>query len=341
MSAGFAAIEPSDEAARRRRRRNPFSALRSRIHGWAMDRLPFSDTITLTQNNIYIMPSRAGAMLALTLAVLLVASINYQLNLGYLLTFLLAGSAAVGMHIGHSTLRALKMGLTAPGPQFAGASAAFDVTLTNERRSVRYAIGLAVLDEALAGHWAWTDVPAQGSCTVRIAFQPRRRGWHRLPALNAETRYPLGTFRVWTVWRPASRILIYPAPEPDAPPLPPGQPRAATSAARKRTSASGEFDGARAYQRGDPWKRVIWKKSASTGELVARDASQSQREELWLDFRQTGVAGTEPRLSRLCAWVLRAEALGIDYGLRLPHAVVAPGCGAAHQRRCLEELARC
>ena len=34
-------------------------------------------------------------MLGATLLVLLVGSINYQLNLGYLLTFLLAGSALV------------------------------------------------------------------------------------------------------------------------------------------------------------------------------------------------------------------------------------------------------
>jgi hypothetical protein len=46
-------------------------------------------------------------MLGATLLVLLVASINYQLNLGYLLTFLLAGSALVGMHVCHATLRGL------------------------------------------------------------------------------------------------------------------------------------------------------------------------------------------------------------------------------------------
>ena len=60
-------------------------------------RLPLTDSITLTQRNVYILPTRPGLMLALTLLVLLVASINYQLNLGYLLTFLLAGSAA-GRH---------------------------------------------------------------------------------------------------------------------------------------------------------------------------------------------------------------------------------------------------
>jgi hypothetical protein len=66
-----------------------------------------SDTLELTQRNVYIVPTRAGWMLGATLLVLLVASINYQLNLGYLLTFLLAGSVAVGMHVCHATLRGL------------------------------------------------------------------------------------------------------------------------------------------------------------------------------------------------------------------------------------------
>jgi hypothetical protein len=45
-------------------------------------------------------------------------------------------------------------------------------------------------------------------------------------------------------------------------------------------------------------------------------------------------------LSRLCAWVLQAERLGLDYGLRLGTVAVGPDQGEAHKRRCLEALAR-
>ena len=94
--------------------RHPLRALRSRFQRWFHDRLPRTDTLTLTQRNVYIVPTRAGAMLALTLLLLLVASINYQLNLGYLLTFLLAGSAVVGMHVCHGNLRGLTLHLSPP-----------------------------------------------------------------------------------------------------------------------------------------------------------------------------------------------------------------------------------
>jgi len=319
---------------------NPITYTRQRFREWWQARLPLSDTTTLTQRNVYILPTRAGFMLGATLLVLVIASINYQLNLGYLLTFLLAGCAVVGMHVCHATLRGLTMNLMAPDPQFAGASATLRVVLTNSRSSVRHGIGLGVLDSAVEDKWVWTDVPALGSSTVNVAFKAERRGLHRVPPLTAETRFPLGTFRVWTVWRPAAQVLVYPQPEAFPPPLPAGEPRAG-GAGSARLPASGEFDGVRPYRRGDPLKLVVWKKAAKTGELVSRDAEQAQRWELWLDFQQAGPADAELRLSRLAAWVLQAERLGMEYGLRLPGVQIAPAGGEAHKRRCLEALATC
>ena len=69
------------------------SRWRQRLHNWVTrGQVPGAEH-TLGHRNIYVLPSAAGCMLAATLLVLLVASINFQLNLGYLLTFLLAGSA--------------------------------------------------------------------------------------------------------------------------------------------------------------------------------------------------------------------------------------------------------
>jgi uncharacterized protein (DUF58 family) len=319
---------------------NPVRFVQARFRSWWQARLPLTDTLTLTQRNVYILPTRPGFMLGLTLLVLLIGSINYQLNLGYLLTFLLAGSAMVGMHVCHATLRGLTLNLMAPPPQFAGASATLSVVLGNTRDSVRHGIGLAVLDATHEDHWSWTDVPAQGSCTVQVAFRPGRRGLHRVPPLTAETRFPLGTFRVWTVWRPAAQVLVYPRPEPYPPPLPPGEPRAGGPAVA-RVQNSGEFEGVRGYRRGDPLKLVVWKKAAKSQELVSRDTMQAQRHELWLDHAQAGVPDLEARLSRLAAWVLQADKMGQDYGLRLPSQEIPPGTGEAHKRRCLEALALC
>ncbi|TFY96570.1 DUF58 domain-containing protein [Ramlibacter rhizophilus] len=313
--------------------------LPARWRQWWHARLPLTDTLTLTQRNVYILPTRAGWLLAATLVVLLVASINYQLNLGYLLTFLLAGCALVGMHVTHATLRGLQLTLEPPQPQFAGAGASLGIVLVSELRRTRHGIGLRVREGAGADNWVWCDVAPQAGTPVRVGFAATRRGLHPVPAITLETRYPLGTFRVWTVWRPAARVLVWPAPESPPPPLPPGEPRGGSGPAR--VAFAGEFEGVRAYRTGDPLRGVVWKKAARTGELVSRDTQQARRHELWLDYAQAGPGDVEQRLSRLAAWVLQADRLGLDFGLRVPGKQLEPGRGEAHKRRCLEVLALC
>jgi uncharacterized protein (DUF58 family) len=319
----------------------PLGHVRARFQRWWQARLPQADTLALTQRNVYILPTKPGLMLAGTLVLLLVASINYQLNLGYLLTFLLAGSAAAGMHISHATLRGLVLTLAHPEPCFAGSAAPLEIRLTSSRKRARHGIGMAVLDTQ---HWSHTDVPADGESILHVAFSPQRRGLHKVPTLTAETRFPLGTFRVWAIWRPAAEVLVYPAAEINPPPLPPGEPRSGGAAAASATATTGEFDGVRVYRRGDPMKLVVWKKAArafasGSGELVSRDSQQARRHELWLDHATAGAGDPEHRLSRLCAWVLMADRSGEAYGLRLPGIELKPDTGETHRRRCLEALA--
>lgn len=325
----------------------------AQIRNWALARLPSSDQLTLSQRNVYILPSRAGWALLLTLIVLLIAAINYQLNLGYLLTFLLAGSAAASMVVGHGNLRGLKLSLTASGTLggcFAHTACPVHLQLHNSRPSRRWGIGLSLRDaepaRSEADAWTWVDVPERGSTRLQLSFTPTRRGQQTLPAISILTRYPLGAFRVWALWRPASQVWVYPAPEADAPPLPAASPEAGgRSSAQVRNGE--EFDGVRAYQTGDPLKLVVWKKAAQSfaaggHQLVSRDRPFAHHHRLWLDARSTGLADHEARLSRLCAWVLMAQQQGRTWGLRLPDGKeIAPDSGASHATRCLEALAAC
>jgi uncharacterized protein (DUF58 family) len=313
---------------------------RARFQAWLGARQPRTDTLLLTQRNVYILPTRAGWMFGLTLVVLLLASINYQLNLGYVLTFLLAGSGVVSMHITHATLRGLTLHLKPVAPVFAGEPAVLDIVLTSPD-GARFGIGLK-LAGAPAETLTWINVPALGQAPAQVSFVPPSRGLQQAPTLGAETRFPLGLFRVWTIWRPAAQWLVYPQPEHPPAPLPaarasPGGP------APSRRADGGEVEGVRAYRRGDPLKLVAWKKAAKTldagGDLVSRDTSASAHRELWLEWQACGAIDAEARLSRLAAWTVAAHRAGADYGLRLPGAEIAPGNGDLQRRACLEALA--
>jgi len=314
--------------------------VRARVRGWLTSRLPRTDSQLLTQGNVYILPTRAGWMFAMTLVVLLLASVNYQLNLGYVLTFLLAGSGIVSMHITHGTLRGLTLHLRPVAPAFAGSPAVLDVVMSSPS-SARFGVGLRLLD-APPSTLAWTNVPAGGQSTAHVSFVPTTRGRHDVPTLSAETRFPLGLFRAWTVWRPLAQLLVYPQVEVDAPALPAARP-ATGGPTQARRSEGGEVEGVRAYRRGDPLKLIAWKKAAQaleTGaDLVSRDTSTSARMELWLDWTACGPIAAEERLSRLTAWTLAADRADADYGLLLPGLEIEPGDGDAQRARCLEALA--
>ncbi|HMN76405.1 MAG TPA: DUF58 domain-containing protein [Burkholderiaceae bacterium] len=318
----------------------PGRSPRRRFRDWWQARTPRSDTLLLTQRNVYILPTRAGLLFCLTLVVLLLASINYQLNLGYLLTFVLAGAGIASMHQTHATLRGLTLHLQPVPAAHAGDAAPLSVVLTTPG-AARFGIGLR-LQSASASTLTWIDVPAGGQATARLSFVPPRRGLHEVPALVAETRFPLGLFRAWAYWRPAAQVLAYPQAEAPPPGLPatsatPGGPAVA------RAGQGAEFDGIRAYRRGDARKLVVWKKAARAleggGELVSREAGGTAHLQLWLAWEQCGDAAGEARLSRLAAWVLAAHRAGVDFGLRLPDLEIAPAQGDVHRRACLEALA--
>ena len=319
---------------------NPAALVRAGFQRWLQARLKRSDSLLLTQRNIYIVPTRAGLLFGLTLLVLLLASINYQLNLGYVLTFLLAGSGVVSMVLTHATLRGLTLHLKPAG---AG--------LCRRRRGARRRADLprqrALRHRPEARRGGRFDRRLDRCAGRRpggreLGFVPRLRGLHEVPALSAATRFPLGLFRAWTAWRPAARLLVYPQPERAAPALPAVRP-VRSEPARSRSADGSESEGVRAYRRGDPLNRVAWKKAATAletgGELVSRDTAAASHAELWLDWAACGALAAEQRLSRLTAWTLAAQRVGADYGLRLPGVTIAPASGEPQRRRCLEALA--
>jgi uncharacterized protein (DUF58 family) len=308
-----------------------------RLRNWFIGRLPQADSHTLTQRNLYILPTRGGWGFCGTLAVMLLAAINYQLNLGYALTFLLGGAALVSMHQTHGNLRRLTLRMRAPVPVFAGEPATLEIVLHNPGRRDRPAVGLA-LHSARRQGMAFVDVPAQGSTVARLRFTPARRGRHALPTLVVETHFPLGLFRAWSVWRPAAELLVYPAPEQPPQPLPAGQP-VGGSAPAQHQGAGSEFDGVRAWRRSDSLRQVVWKKVARTGELVSREMGASATQVLRLDWQAAAAPDAELRLSRLAAWVLAAERQGRPYALAVPGRQLPGACGDAQRRAALEVLA--
>lgn len=319
------------------------NALRQRWHQWWSARHPARDDWPLSQRHLYIVPTRIGLAFLLTQAVLLVASINDQLSLGYALTFLLCGAGLASMLTTHGNLSGLHLALQPLEGGHADADLPVVLRLHNPGRA-RYGVGVRWA-QAPDAAWAWVDVPAQSQAELRLTWRAPARGRHTLPRLRIETRFPLGLFVAWSYWQPASAQWVYPAVESPAPALPTGG--AGTQAPSTRVggaSSEEEFHQLRPWQTGDRLRDVLWKREAQSSDpeaplwMAERRAAQASRL-LWLDAAHTQGLEAERRWQRLTAWVLSADATGQDWGLRLPGFELPPGHGPAQRRAALERLA--
>lgn len=312
--------------------------LQSRFFRWALrGRAPESVPITLTQRRVFVLPTRQGLAYALSMLVMLVGAINYNLSLGYALVFLLAGLGATTiLH----TFRNLAQLQIRPGrciPAFAGADASFGIVLDNRRAQLRPAIRLFLPGQTPIE----IEIPASASIEARLALPSTRRGWLALPRITLETTYPLGLIRCWGYAAPDLHCLIYPAPARQAPPLPvmPGE----TGGSTRLAAGMDDFAGLRAHQAADPLRHVAWKAAAreEQGPLLTKQFSGAAAQSLWLDWNMlTEYGDTERKIAVMTRWLCDAHGAGLAWGLRLPgHEELAPASDDAHFNACLKMLA--
>jgi len=308
--------------------------------------------VLLDRRRVFILPTRAGLLFAAAMVMMLFGSINYSLQLGFLLTFLVTSMALVAMFHTHRNLARLMLTAHRAGNVFAGDLATFEITVHNATPEARYALEFEPLQpsnplfEALGPDRPVqpitnADIPASGSREIRVAVATRVRGRLPCPRLRIETRFPFGLWQAWSYYTPPLTAIVYPAPERDAPELPMvagGDPEQETGL----TVSGDEFAGVRPYQSGDPLKRVAWRLAARSEDLTVKLFEGYAQSEVVLELGAVdSTLGIEQKLARLCRWVLMAEAAQVRYALQLPDMRVEFGLGAEQREQCLTALALC
>ncbi len=287
--------------------------------------------VRIGPRQIYILPTRYGLGFGLLLVLMLAGSINYANNLGFLLTFLLAGLGVVAMLHTWRNLNGIEILPGRNEPVFAGDRARFALRLRHPGGE-HPGIGLGLGRETAL----LLDLPATGEADAGLTLPVERRGLQPLPRLRIHTTWPLGLLRAWAFVETDHRVLVYPRPGPPTPPR---------EAADYRPSARGDkgvgaddFVALRHYRPGDSPRHIHWKSLAREQGLQTKQFGGDRAERLWLEWALTP-GDTETRLSLLCRAVIEASDQGLAFGLRLPDGEIPPALGQAQRRRCLERLA--
>jgi uncharacterized protein (DUF58 family) len=333
---GILARHPMARGTRPARRLRALARLRRRLRRWLL-RKPHAEPspIVLDHRRIFVLPTAAGHAYAGALLVMLIASINYNLALGYGLVFVLSAIGFVSIVHTFRNLLRLVVRAGRSEPVFAGEPARFSVLVDNPHDTRHPCLRLRLRRAATTNTFS---LAARHTAALTLSCPTHRRGWLQLERVVLDTVWPLGLIRAWSVFAPDMRCLVYPAPEAAPPPLPDGPASGIGQHAVQR--GDDDFSGLRAHQAGDSPRHVAWKVLARDGPMLTKHFSGLAGGELRLDWDALPPQlDTEARIARLAAWVLAAQAHGRPFALCLPDGCGPAGAGARHVHDCLMRLA--
>jgi uncharacterized protein (DUF58 family) len=274
-----------------------------------------------------------GFFFGFCLLVMLLAAINYQNNMSYALTFLLATLFVVAVLHTYANLSGLTIRALRAQPAFPGQQTEFDVQIERGKQREHFALRLKWPDSSEG----LVNLVAQDKVRVQLHTAVGNRGWYSPGRLLLESTYPLGMLRCWTWIDLDLHALVYPRPL--ASPALPGLATDKPDGAAVPIVGSDDFYGFREYRRGDSLRQIHWKGLAKGQSLQSKQYGAYADRSAWLDWEMFPGVGTEQRLSHLCYWVLEFESRKEEYGLRLPAVVIDPDVGERHRDRVLKELA--
>ncbi len=315
--------------------RKKLGAWSARRHG--RDVLP----VRIARRRIYILPTRFGIMLAVILAAMLIAGLNYNSNLGLAFAFLVASMTLVTMHHCNRNLLGVLVDVTPEIDAFAGREASAEFVLRNDSNMERPDVEIRVMipagvGAAGVGAAGVGRVGARNDAVINVLIPVPNRGVLHVDQFELRTRYPFGWFYAWTYVQ--SPLAIFVAPAPLGSRMLPSTQESGTAASAE-TRGDEDFSGLRAYQPGMPLKHMAWKSLARGGEPAVRTYTGLASRPEWLEWTALDGLDAEARLSQLCLWILESEVAQRPYGLRIPGQEITPSTGAAHRFACLRTLA--
>lgn len=290
-------------------------------------------TIRFHLRNIYIVPTVAGMGLLGIVLLTLIAAINFQNSLIYMVCFWLGSLLVINILYTFRNLSGLELEMMGAEPCFAGQNSLVSLRVSSDRPRESIYVGWKGIDLALFG------LHESLSTDIAVSYPAPTRGRLHPPRLDIFTRYPTGLTVAWAYATLDIDAIVYPRP------IEMKQSSHSTMAGEQADDGPGieggvnDFSGLRTYQPGDSLRRVHWAKFARTGKLHSKVFVDYPGHEHWLVWEDLASGSIEQRLSHLCSKVLELEAKQQSFGLKIPGKTIQPGNGSNHRIACLTALA--
>jgi uncharacterized protein (DUF58 family) len=275
-----------------------------------------------------------------------VAALNTGNNSLYLLLALGLGAFAAAGIVSRHVLGHIRVAARCPGEVFAGGPAAVILRIANDSRWLPAQAVVCRL-AGLPGRVLVPRVPRRGEVTCILTTVFPKRGRHKLPDVQVEVRLPLPFFVKRKRDVQGADVLVFPCR------VPAGAIRLASVTQRAVDGGGGrgrrgvEVDHLREFRAGDDRRDIHWKQTARQQRLIVMERREQPLPSGFLVLDRQLPSAVDPVWERrfedlICEVAAAARArirTGGLVGLVIGGAVTAPGSGADHARRLLEQLA--
>jgi len=297
----------------------------------AKDTLP----VTIFHERIYILPSNRGLAFICVIAIMLMASINYGLNLGYALCFIFIGLFASCLLATYKNLVKIKFAAISTSNTFEGSVLSYKIRISEENKRPRSSVSINNVSATDT-----FDLKASDFVDAELQIKNAKRGIHKLGRLTLSSDFPLGLWRGWGYLHAPVEAFVYPKPENPVTDFT-GFNASGNGSLGTRTGEQ-EFSDLKAYENTDSPSRVAWKRVARGGGWYSKQLeAESEQREVAIRWQDTPThLSVEQRLSRMCAWVVRARDENIAYSFELPGLQpIGLANSSEHSEICLAALA--
>lgn len=305
------------------------------LRQWVDKRLPRAKEITLTQKKIFILPSKISLGLMVIIILLFLVGINFQNSLVYIVCFWLIALLVINIFYTYRNLSGLTIKAISAEPCFAGEKMVLELEVSRPVKQRKSAIYFGWKNEDLVE----INLQEEQSTRIKLSHSSDNRGRFSPPRIDIFTRFPTGLNTAWSYATMDIDGVVYPEPIEKSQSTEKQSSGEEANDGQEILGGSSDFAGIREYQAGDSPKHIHWGQYAKTGELYTKSFLDYESHDVWLDWQNLNISGTESRLSHLSAMILAFHEDQKQYGLRIPGKEIQPNKGEAHKVRCLTALA--
>lgn len=294
-----------------------------------------SGRISITPRQIYIVPTRFGLVFAIMLVAMLVGSNNYEINLGFVLTFLLAGIGHAVMLQSWRNLSRLEITPVSVASVFCGDTAKFVVVLHNNRPINRSAIQLMIDNDP-----SMLDLAANSKQQIICNKTATHRGYLSPDRWTVFSFFPTNLFYCWAYFNTNQQCIVYPRPIDHTIPISQlFESSFLDQFDQINQTDSLDFFGHRKHQPGDSLKHIDWKALARSRGKLTKQFNNVKQDDVWIRWEHVKAPDIEEKLSVLSRAVLQLTNINYQFGLSIPGTAIEPDTGKSHQHTCLTALA--